>query len=107
MPWALAADSHDRQRSVSAGHAEHVGAVGRRFVGEGAEVIARLEDDRLDVPFTGRFGKPRASGPSAAGPRVDEEDRPLWRVGASPALTVLSRHRWIHRVPPEAAVGTS
>jgi Bacterial regulatory proteins, luxR family len=98
---------HNDQRSVSAGRAEHVGAAGRRFVGEGAELIARLEDDRLAVPLTGRFGKPCASGPFAAGPRVHKEHRPLWRVGASPAVTVLSRHRSVHRVAPEAAIGTS
>jgi hypothetical protein len=98
---------HHRKRSVSSGHAEYVGAVGGSVLDEGAEVIARLEDDRLDVPLTRHLGKPRASGPPPAGPRVDEEHRSLWRVDASPTVAVPGRKRSVHRAPPKAAIRTS
>ncbi len=75
---------HDRQRSVSAGHAEHVGAARGSVSCEGAEVIVRFEDDRLDLPFTSRLDKPRLSGPATAGSRIDEEHGLLRGVGAPP-----------------------
>jgi membrane-associated phospholipid phosphatase len=76
---------HDRQRSVSARHTEHVGAAGRRLRGERAEVIARLEDDRVDPPFTRRLDKPRPSSPATAGPRIDEEHGLSRGVSAPPS----------------------
>jgi hypothetical protein len=71
---------HDPQRSVTSGHAEHVGAVGRGCLGHDAQVVARLKDDRLDATFASRVGEPRASCPSAAGPRIHEQHRPPGRV---------------------------
>jgi hypothetical protein len=81
---------HERQRSVSTGHAEHVGAAGRGSLGQGAEIVARLEDDRLNAAFLSRLRETRAPCPPTAGPRVDEEHRPR-----------------AHDMPPEAGIGTT
>ena len=64
---------HDRQRPVSARHAQHVGPTRCSLACEGAEVIVRPQDDRLDPPFTSRLDKPGPSSPAAAGVRVDEQ----------------------------------
>ena len=76
---------HDRQRSVSARHAEYVGPARRSLGCEGAEVVARPQDDRLDPPFTSRLDKPGPSSPAAAGLQIDEEHGLPRGVSAGPS----------------------
>jgi hypothetical protein len=86
------------QRIGIVGHQDHGGIAvydprsSTRCTAGSAELIARFEGDRLEVPLTRRAGKPRARPvPPAAGPRVDEEHRrcgasarpQLWRVSAT------------------------
>ena len=99
---------HYRQRSISAGHAEQVGATCRRLGGEGAEFVTRLEDDRLDPPFPSGLDKPSPTSPTTTGPRIDEEHGLTWGLGAYPThrqVMTSSAHsraaptsEWIHEL---------
>jgi hypothetical protein len=63
---------HNRERAVSARHAQHVGPARRGVGRKGVEVVARPQDDRLDPPFKSGLDKPGPPGPAAAGGRIDE-----------------------------------
>ena len=83
---------HDGERSIAAGHSEHVRATSDGFVGELSQVPIRIEDERVDSPLARPFDQARARCFSTAGPRVDEEDRPSRRIGGLPAEPRQSRH---------------
>ena len=78
---------HDRQRSVAAGHAERVCACRHGFPGQRGQVLARGEDDGLDLLLARPLGDPGARGLAAARPRVDEQYRPARRIGRLSAIT--------------------
>ena len=72
----------DGERAVAAGGAERVGAARHGVVDQRREVVVRAQDDRVDAELARPLGEAGARGLAAAGPRVDEEDRPLRRSAA-------------------------
>jgi hypothetical protein len=78
---------HDRQRPVATGHPERVCAGRHGFPGQRVQVLARGEDDGLDLFFPRPLGKPGARGLAVTRPRVDEQHWPARRTGRPPAIT--------------------
>jgi hypothetical protein len=90
---------HDRQRSVAAGHPEHVRAGRRGFTGQRGQVLVPGEDDGLDPLLARPLGQPGARRLAVTGPRVDEQHRLARRISGPPAVTRQPVLRWVHGGP--------
>ena len=82
----------DPERPVATGHAERIRPVGHGFIDEGCQVVVRTEDEGVDPSLARPLDQPRPRCPAAAGPRVDEQDRPAGRVHRSPAVPRQTSH---------------
>jgi hypothetical protein len=78
---------HDDGMTVLAAHI--VGQVQRRrgLVGQRGQVLARAQEDGLDLLFPGPLGQPGARGLAVTGPGVDEQHGPARRLSGPPAIT--------------------
>ena len=83
---------HDPERPVATGHAESIRRVGHGFIDEGCQVVLRTEDEGLDPSLARPLDQPCLRCPAAAGPRVDEQDRPTGRVDRPPAVPRQTSH---------------
>ena len=72
----LARDRGDEcLRSVAASHAEQVGTARDRVLGQLAQVVTWMQDDRLDAVLSTQVDQPEALGLASTGFEVHEQDR--------------------------------
>ena len=70
---------HHPERAVAAGHAQGVGAVGDRRLGQGRQVVVGTQHHRLHAQRLAPLGQAGPLGRTTAAVRVDQEDRSLHR----------------------------
>ena len=78
---------HDRQRPVTAGHAEGICTAGYRCLSERCQALARGQDDNLDTLLARPLNDPAALGRTPAGPGIDKQHRLPRAAGGAPATT--------------------
>ena len=96
---------HERLRAVAAGHPDDLRAARDRALGELEQVIAALQDDRLDAPLAGLGGEVEALGLAAAGLQVDDQHRRVRLRRRAPAAPAARRERRLPAAPERVARG--
>ena len=97
---------NNRQRAVTAGHAQRVSSLVDGDRNERREIVCRSEHDRLDASFACSISEGRPRCLAVAGSRVDQQHGPPRRTDALPFFsqssktgghahhrTLVSRHR--------------